>query len=132
MSIMDQHAAWAMDTTLLSAPVSVILRAALICCNTAHVGGPRANRAFLLHNVCLLMSGLQLGVELPEPQQGHLLDLVPTQDGARAVAALQVWLGQHTRQMSHGRGARSRACCYEFASDSCVLTASGAVGVTLL
>lgn len=33
---------------------------------------------------------LQLGLELPEPQQGRLLDLTPSSDGTRGVAALQV------------------------------------------
>jgi hypothetical protein len=41
-------------------------------------------------DVCV--SAVQLGVELPEPQQGRLLDLQPSSDGTRAVAALQVRL----------------------------------------
>lgn len=32
----------------------------------------------------------QLQLELPSPQQGQLVELLPTQDGARAVADLQV------------------------------------------
>lgn len=42
------------------------------------------------HSSDVFVSTAQLGVELPEPQQGRLLDLVPSSDGTRAVAALQV------------------------------------------
>jgi len=41
----------------------------------------------VLRACCL---SLQLGLELPEPQQGRLLDLTPSSDGTRGVAALQV------------------------------------------
>lgn len=38
----------------------------------------------------LTMLAAHLQLELPTPQQGQLLELVPTQDGSRAVADLQV------------------------------------------
>jgi hypothetical protein len=41
---------------------------------------------------CMCVFAVQLGVQLPEPQQGRLVDLEPSSDGTRAVAALQVRL----------------------------------------
>lgn len=48
----------------------------------------------------LLLSVVQLGVELPQPQQGRVLELAPTADGARAVASLQVWCARITNPTS--------------------------------
>jgi hypothetical protein len=52
---------------------------------------------------CMCVFAVQLGVQLPEPQQGRLVDLEPSSDGTRAVAALQV------RLISGGGG----ALCYK-------------------
>jgi hypothetical protein len=73
---------------------------------------------------------LQLGVELPEPQQGHLLDLVPTQDGARAVAALQVRLKQQNRQRLAGALAAGHAAL-SLHPLAATRTAGSAIGLAL-
>lgn len=41
---------------------------------------------------------VQVGIDLPEPQQGRLLDLAANADATRAVAALQVRSGACTVQ----------------------------------
>lgn len=64
----------------------------IIYCRCCSRQGSTVTTNFPLFNsLCpILLWAAQLGLELPEPQQGRLLDLVPSADGTRAVAALQV------------------------------------------
>jgi hypothetical protein len=91
----------ALSCTCTSVQFSLSVAGRLVHVLLSSLEDPPAWHPACLPRCAYFLTVLQLGLELPEPQQGRLLDLVPSADGTRAVAALQVCTaGSSWTQMS--------------------------------